>query len=374
MDKKKIIIIVAVVVIVLYLYFSSKGKSVEELVESISNMDSGKDAAKAGDAVVAVTQNDADNAYNQARENYRKLSGEYPPATWTQQQIQIWIDEWAQMKDYLSKYSSIMSSMQKANVAAANVSACSSLADAKVLYQGAVSEYEVYKQKLSIYNELVSICKQYSIDASDLGISSVNAASVAQLNNAMTKAKSLGQVKSLYNELDSLCRNAGVQISDYIGNGKWYNVTQATYSSAITTVTTLYHKQADAQAVTVARDVWRNLNPYRYGQDGNINLMSFRDRPYEAKWALAPAVFQNAIDFCAKSAYHRTAFNAAFKAEHKDYPVFRCQQRGDWPYFDTLADLMRTCIAHSGGSTHLTGRDNWGAVEKLYNQKKAPLV
>ena len=145
----------------------------------------------------------------------------------------------------------------------------------------------------------------------------------------------------------------------------------STYDSAIATVKILYIAVIESEAQKNVKALWANLNPYRYGM---VSLDSFRDRPYEAQNYLDPSLFQSAVDFCAKSADHLRLWKAAFQAEHQDYPVFVCQMRPHWPYFDTLAGLMITCIEHSGGGRHLTRRDNWAEVEAIYNKKQPPLV
>jgi hypothetical protein len=372
MDKKKIIIIVAALVILVLLYMTSKEKSYEDMMDSLEKTVAGKTGKDAQESMTAVVMSAEDTAYNLARQKFYSSAGKYPPTSWTIEQINEATNNWSQIRSNLTMYAQYMGKMDRLDEAKREASNCFDIATAERLASGAKEEYTAYQQKQKVYNELVNVCNRYGISAADLGIKNFAKDNITSISNALTRANQLGGLKSRYDELNKLCQTAGVQISKYIGNNQWYNVLASTYDSAIATVRTLYLAAVKSAAQANAHVLLCNINPYRMGV--HDSLASFRDRPYEAKNALDPSVFQSAMDFCAKSSDHLAAWKEAFKAQHIDYPVYRCQARGNWPYFDTLAGLMLSGIAHSGGASHLTGRDNWEHVEVLYNQKKAPLV
>lgn len=53
------------------------------------------------------------NSYNQAREKYRTLRGNYPPASWTTEMISVWGSEWDEISKTLSEYVSLMNKIDK---------------------------------------------------------------------------------------------------------------------------------------------------------------------------------------------------------------------------------------------------------------------
>ena len=370
MDKKKIIIIAAVVVVVIFLYMTSKDKSFEDMMDSLEGTVAGKTGKDAQESMSAVKMSAEDTAYNVARQKFYSSAGKYPPTSWTIEQIQEATNNWDAIRKHLTSYAQYMGKMDRLNEAKQAAQNCFDIATAERLDAGAKEEYQAWLQKKSVYDQIVTICKKYGISAADLGVRNFNTDTLTTLNNALTKANQLGNLKSRYDELNKYCQEAKVQITKYIGSTKWYEVLMSTYDSAIATVKTLYLAAVESAAKENAKALWTNLNPYRYGL---VSLAKFRDRPYENANYLDPALFQSAIDFCAKSADHLRLWKAAFKAEHQDYPTYRCQIRSAWPYFDTLSGLMISGIKHSGGATHLTGRDNWSEVEAIYNKKKAPL-
>jgi len=372
MDKKKIIIIAAVIVVLVFLYLSSSNRSFEEMMDNIEGTVAGKTGKDAQESMSAVKMSAEDTAYNVARQKFYSSAGKYPPTSWTIEQINEAINNWSQIRSKLTTYSQYMGKMDRAAEAKREAANCFDIATAERLATAAKEEYAVYQKKEKIYNEIVSICKKYGISAADLGVKDFKSDSETALNNALTKANQLGSLRSRYDELNKYCQAAGEQITKYIGSTKWYDVLTSTYDSAIATVKKLYLAVVKSEAEKNAKAVLRDINPYR--MEVHNDLMSFRDRPYEAKNRLDPNVYQAAIDFCARSADHLAAWKEAFRAQHIDYPVFRCQAKANWPYFDTLAGLFTSGIAHSGGATHLTGRDNWSQVEAIYKQKKAPLV
>lgn len=370
MDKKNILIIGAVIVIAAFLFLSRKNQSFDEMMNNLEGTIAGKTGKDAQDAMSAVKLNEEDNAYNVARQKFYSAAGKYPPQSWSIDQINVAIDNWTQIRSYLTKYSEYMGKMDRVSEAKSEVANCFDLATAERLAVAAQEEYTVYQRKEKVYNSIVTICYEYGISAADLGISDFKSESETALNNALTKANQLSQLWSKYDTLNTYCVSTRTSISQFIGGTKWYNVLLSTYDSAIANIKAAYLAVVKSQAEENAKALWANLNPYRYGK---VGLESFRDRPYEAQNYLDPALFQSAVDFCAKSDDHLRLWKAAFQAEHQDYPVFRCQMRPHWPYFDTLAGLMVTCIEHSGGGTHLTGRDNWDEVQAIYDQKKPPL-
>lgn len=371
MDKKKIIIIAAVVVVVIFLYMTSKDKSFEDMMDSLEGTVAGKTGKDAQESMSAVKMSAEDTAYNVARQKFYSSAGKYPPTSWTIEQIQEATNNWDAIRKHLTSYAQYMGKMDRLNEAKQAAQNCFDIATAERLDAGAKEEYQAWLQKKSVYDQIVTICKKYGISAADLGVRNFNTDTLTTLNNALTKANQLGNLKSRYDELNKYCQAAGVQITKYIGSTKWYNVLTSTYDSAIATVKKLYLAAVESAAKESVNAVLRNINPYRMGV--HDSLASFRDRPYEGRNALDATVYRDAVNFCAKSTDHLNAWKAAFKAAHIDYPVYRCQARKYWPYFDTLAGLFTSGIAHSGGATHLTGRDNWGEVEKVYNLKKAPL-
>lgn len=419
MDKKLIILGGAAVAIGGVLLATRKDRSFSEMMDNLEGTVAGKTGKDAQDSMSAVTMSDKDTAYNLARQKFYSAAGKYPPSTWTIEQINEAIGNWDQIRKCLTTYAQYMGNMDRLAEAKANAGTCFDLATAERLMTGAQAEYSVYLEKQKIYDQIVTICrannipiaslgvtsvntdskttlsnaltkaheaadnkkvydqivaecKKYGINAADLGITDYVKQSSTTLSNALTKANQLGSLKAKYNDLSDKCRTAGVEISSYIGaNVKWYNVTEGTYDSAIAKVKTVYEAAVRSAATAKAKEMWAELNPYRYGA---CDLATFRDRPQNSSLNLTVSVFQDAINFCAKSSLHLSAWRDAFKAEHQDYPVFRCQTKSQWPYFNTLPDLIAAGIGHSGGATHLTGRGGWSDVEALYNAKKAPLV
>lgn len=121
MEKKKYIIIgvVAAAVIAYYLYKNKQTATTttasadltdeEKIAQATSG--SGKSVARIAEATVtAAVQTEEDEEYNLARENYRKLTGSYPPKSWTKAMIDSWIDEQEKKNEAIKKYVSLVSS------------------------------------------------------------------------------------------------------------------------------------------------------------------------------------------------------------------------------------------------------------------------
>ena len=370
--NKKYILIAVVILVLLFLYFSQK-KSVSELIDANLSNNAQSNANKA-QANIAPTGDSNEDEYNIAREQYRALSGNYPPQNWTLEQINLWVTEWKQMAAYLEKYSQNMSAMQLTEKAKANIANCNTVTDAKLLYESSLAELATYQEKMAIYSELIQVCDQYHIDASDLGISTVSTSTKSQINNALTRAKSLGDVKTRYEQLADMCKTAGVSVSQYLSGKKWFELSLVELDAAIGTVSTLYESSIATLAKAKATQIAKNINPLIDGNYKGTDLMSFRDRPYENRWALDPQIFQDVVAFCAQSADHLRAFKTAFASIGIKYPTYRCQAERYWTVETSLSMLICDGINHSGGATHLTARDNWSQIQQLVDNKLAPLV
>ncbi len=118
MEKQKYIIIgaVAVVVIAYYLYKNKLSTTdtaslTDEEKANQATSGSGKSVARSAQASIsAVVQTEEDEEYNLARENYRKLTGSYPPSSWTKTIINSWIDEQQKKNAAIKQYISLVSS------------------------------------------------------------------------------------------------------------------------------------------------------------------------------------------------------------------------------------------------------------------------
>lgn len=419
MNKKTLIIVLAVLTLGIFIFLYNKNSSIKEKVDNTLNKDNEKDATKAQASIQEDLMSDADKKYNEAREKYRTIAGDYPPASWSLNQINIWIDEWSDMNKYLSDYASLMAAMQQVSKADANIKNCTTKQEAKILYNNAVEEYKVYKEKYTAYQELVRICKTYNISATDMGITSINNNTLAEINNAITKAnelkekyaiysrivtlckqyglyakdmgitsfvtntrselenaetlaKQLEGLKQQYNRLQFRCEALGQTITSYIGNAKWYQIGTEKYAEHIRNAQTQYEAACRKKGLELYKKLYANLKD---------NAKSFYDlatypKKYDLDTALAKEI---ANEFTKHNAESNGAMYRGFQDDGWDagdggvkLPRFLCDS-STGEVFPTLAAYMAFEAKEQRAiSDFMCKRSGWGTWKDLYNQGKKP--
>lgn len=115
-SKTKYILLGIVGLLLIYLIYKKQSATFASVAEDVDEGDlaaknSAKSAARAAeDAVSNVEMTIEEEEYNQAREDYRKLSGKYPPSSWSKSMIDSWIREQEKKNEALKKYIGIVSS------------------------------------------------------------------------------------------------------------------------------------------------------------------------------------------------------------------------------------------------------------------------
>lgn len=429
MNKKTLIIVLAILTLGIFIFLYNKNSSIKEKVDNILNKDNEKDASKAQASIQEDLMSDADKKYNEAREKYRTIAGDYPPASWSLNQINIWIDEWSDMNKYLSDYASLMAAMQQVSKADANIKNCSSKQEAKILYNNAVEEYKVYKEKYTAYQELVRICKTYNISATDMGITSINNNTLAEINNAITKAnelkekyaiysrivtlckqyglyakdmgitsfvtntrselenaetlaKQLEGLKKQYEELVNKCKITGTPITNYINNNtKWYQIKTNEYTYYLQLIQTQFKAWAHNKGIEYGKKVLANIKPtagatFRNEPQSypiNTELMKEVADAFE-KYNKA-SENEMYVGFLGLDVQDGTLWDGGDKGTRM--PIYTTHLNDNWKRYSTLGQYISESISYHNNSgnkanTHLFNRSGHNILINYYNEGKKP--
>ena len=362
MDKKTIIIaVVAVAVIMLFIIMRDKS-SAETVADTMEDKIS-SDSKKATAAGTSVVMSAEDNAYNQAREKYRTLQGNYPPASWTTEMINVWVSEWDEMSKTLSEYVSLMNKMDKKQTGDASAKTCSSLADARILLSGAQQEYKVYTEKKDAYEKLRTACNVVKLSPS-LYVKDFASASLTQIKNAVTTVTNLKPVYDKYLKYTDALNEMGLKDSNTISD--WTKESVASIQNAINSLDKMYEQTLNNQAATFVKAVKKDIMGDIYSS--GTQYTNFINCPGSDKYAFDVQVYKDAVDFCAKGSQYKAAFKTVLAAAGIKVPNIRCCA---WNNRVSCSASLAPYFGITKSNAHATGRRNVSAVRAL---NKYPIV
>lgn len=360
MDKKTIIIaVVAVAVIMLFIIMRDKS-SAETVADTMEDKIS-SDSKKATAAGTSVVMSAEDNAYNQAREKYRTLQGNYPPASWTTEMINVWVSEWGEMSKTLAEYVSLMNKMDKKKTGDSSAKTCSSLADARILLSGAQQEYKVYTEKKAAYEQLRTACAAVSLSPNRY-VTDFASSSLTQIKNAVTTVTALKPVYQKYQEYKTVLQNTGLQntISD------WTKESVASIQNAINSLDKMYEQTLNNIAAKCVDAVKKDIMGGIYSS--GTEYTNFINCPGSDKYAFNVQVYSDAVAFCAKGSKYKAAFKTALAAAGIKVPNIRCCA---WNNRVSCSASLAPYFGITKINAHATGRRNVSAVRAL---NKYPIV
>ena len=362
MDKKTIIIaVVAVAVIMLFIIMRDKS-SAETVADTMEDKIS-SDSKKATAAGKSVTMSAEDNSYNQAREKYRTLQGNYPPASWTTEMINVWVSEWDEMSKTLSEYVSLMNKMDKKQTGDASAKTCSSLADARILLSGAQQEYKVYAEKKDAYEKLRTACNVVKLSPS-LYVKDFASASLTQIKNAVTTVTNLKPVYDKYLQYTAALNEMGLKDSNTISD--WTKESVASIQNKINSLDKMYEQTLNNKAKSCVEAIKKDIMGNIYSR--GTAYTSFTDFPGKDKYAFDVQVYKDAVYFCAKGSNYKAAFKTALAAADIKVPNIRCCS---WNNRVSCSASLAPYFGITKDNAHATGRRNVSAIRAL---NKYPIV
>lgn len=362
MDKKTIIIaVVAVAVIMLFIIMRDKS-SAETVADTMEDKIS-SDSKKATAAGTSVVMSAEDNSYNQAREKYRTLQGNYPPASWTTEMINVWVSEWDEMSKTLAEYVSLMNKMDKKQTGDASAKTCSSLADARILLSGAQDEYKVYTEKKDAYNKLLAACNVVKLSPNNY-VKDFASASLTQIKNAVTTVTNLKPVYDKYLSYTAALNEMGLKDNNSITD--WTKESVSSIQNKINSLEKLYQEKLNKQAASYVEAIKKDIMGGIYS--AGTAYTNFINCPGSDKYAFDVQVYSDAVAFCAKGSKYKTAFKSALEAAGIKVPNIRCCA---WNNRVSCSASLAPYFGITKSNAHATGRRNVSAVRAL---NKYPIV